>query len=267
MNPFKNILVKIIIVSFASMLFSIEAFPSHAAGMDISYECISQGANSDTYKVTLKFYRDCEGISAPSYHSLNYSSSCGSSSINLYQVGQAVDINAACVSYCNGGTGLGIEQYTYEGTITLSKCSNWVLSVCEAARNGAISTIISPGQQDLCVEAMINNTIYCNNSPTFSQYPTPFVCAGSYYCYNNGAVELDGDSLVYSLVTPLNSSNGGTVSFIAPYSSTNPVGGGSTFDPATGNLCITPPGIVSGVLAILRKCIYKSDSIHNFTII
>ena len=35
--------------------------------MDISYECISQGTNSDTYKVTLKFYRDCEGIDAPGY--------------------------------------------------------------------------------------------------------------------------------------------------------------------------------------------------------
>ena len=250
MNTFKNILVKIIIVSLASILFSSEAFASHAAGMDISYECISQGANSDTYKVTLKFYRDCEGIVAPSYHPLNYSSSCGSNSINLNQVGGAVDINAQCASYCNGGNGLGIEQYTYEATITLSHCSNWVLSVCENARNDAISTIVSPGQQDLCVEAMINNTIYCNNSPTFSQYPTPFVCAGSYYCYNNGAVEIDGDSLAYSLVTPLNSNNGGTVNFIAPYSSTNPVGGGSTFDAMTGNLCITPPGILSAVLAI-----------------
>ena len=94
----------------------------------------------------------------------------------------------------------------------------------------------------------LNNVGYCNNSPTFSQYPTPFVCAGNYFCYNNGAIEIDGDSLVYSLVTPL--SNTGTVTYISPYSPTNPVGGGSLFDPSTGNLCVTPPTIVAGVVAM-----------------
>jgi gliding motility-associated-like protein len=239
------------------MLFSTEAFSSHAAGMDISYECISQGSSSDTYKFTLKFYRDCDGAVAPGNGSnplmnLNYSSSCGSGSDTLYQVGSVVDINPICSSSCNGGNSFGIEQYTYEATINLSKCSDWVFSVCENLRNSGINTIVNPGG-DLCVEATINNTTYCNNSPTFTQYPTPFICAGNLYCYNNGAIEIDGDSLVYSLITPLNSSNGGTVTFIAPYSSINPVGGGSLFDPITGNLCITPTSILSGVLAIKVK--------------
>lgn len=232
------------------LIISIETYATHAAGMDIAYECISQGNNSDTYKVTLKFYRDCEGISAPNSHPLDYSSSCGSGTTTLYLVGGAVNINPDCQSYCTGGTGLGIEQYTYEGTITLDHCSNWLLSVCEAARNDVISTIVAPDQQDLCVQATLNNITYCNNSPTFSQYPTPFICAGNYYCYNNGAIEIDGDSLVYELITPLNTANGGTVTYIAPYSANNPVGGGSLFDPATGNLCVTPTNIVSSVVAI-----------------
>ena len=244
----KNIVFFLIV--FISISFSSDTLASHAAGMDISYECISQGSSSDTYKVTLKFYRDCEGIPAPSSLQLDFSSSCGSNTINLNQVGSSIDINPNCTSYCNGGSGFGIEQYTYEGIITLAHCSNWVLSVCEAARNAAINTINNPGNQDLCVEATINNTTYCNNSPTFTQYPTPFVCAGNLYCYNNGAIELDGDSLVYSLITPLNSNNGGTVNFIAPYSSINPVGGGSSFDPITGNLCVTPTSVLSGILAI-----------------
>ena len=239
---------KLLIICVLSVLFNYDAFSTHAAGMDISYQCISQGTNSDTYKITLKFYRDCDGISAPSSHSLNYSSSCGSGSINLNMVGGAVDINPLCSSYCNGGSAFGIEEYTYEGTVTLSHCSNWVLRVCECCRNNAINTINNPGGAQLCVEATLNNSIYYNNSPTFSEYPTPFLCAGSYFCYNNGAIEIDGDSLVYSLVAPLD--NPGTVTYIGGYSLTNPVGGGSLFDPITGNLCITPPGIVSGVLAI-----------------
>ena len=225
-------------------------FATHAAGMDISYECISQGNNSDTYKITLKFYRDCEGTANWGALDLQYSSSCGSGSTTLNQIGNAVNINPNCLSDCNGGNGLGIEQYTYEAIVSLNKCSNWILSVCEANRNIAINTISGPSNEELCVEATLNNTIFCNNSPTFTQYPTPFICVGNYYCYNNGAVENDGDSLVYSLVTPMVSNNGGTVNYIAPYSITNPVGNGSSFDPVTGNLCVTPLAIITGVLAI-----------------
>ena len=248
---------KIGLIVFVSILFSAEAFASHAAGMDISYECISQGSSSDTYKFTLKFYRDCAGVDAPGNGAnplmdLNFSSSCDTGSVTLNQVGTAVDINPICSSYCNGGNSFGIEQFTYEATINISKCSDWVFSVCENLRNSGINTIVNPGG-DLCIEATINNTTYCNNSPTFTQYPTPFICAGNLYCYNNGAIEIDGDSLVYSLITPLNSITGSTVNFIAPYSSTNPVGGGSSFDPITGNLCITPTSILSGVLAIKVK--------------
>jgi hypothetical protein len=181
-----------VVFSFFLFFVSSDVQASHAAGMDISYECISSGATSDTYKITLKFYRDCSGIAAPGYPNswpygptdlldLNYSSSCGSGSITLNPVGGPVDINPLCASYCNGGNAFGIEEYTYEATVTLSHCSNWVLSVCENTRNNAINTINNPAGQLLCVEATLNNTVFCNNSPTFSQYPTPFLCVGNYF--------------------------------------------------------------------------------------
>ena len=243
----KKTIFFIIVVLF---LIPLQSMATHAAGMDISYECLSQGSTSDTYRVTVKFYRDCGGIAAPPSMPLNYSSSCGSGSTTLSQVGGGLNINPTCLTFCNGGSTLGIEEYTYQAVITLSHCSNWVLSVCENARNDAINTIQNPGAQELCVQATLNNDGYCNNSPTFSQYPTPFICAANYYCYNNGAIEIDGDDLVYTLITPLNTGNGGTVNYIAPFSATNPVGGGSTFDPVTGNLCVTPPNAISGVLAL-----------------
>ena len=122
---------KLLLIYILSILFNYNAFSTHAAGMDISYQCISQGTNSDTYKITLKFYRDCDGIPAPATLSMSYSSSCGSGSTTLSQVGSAVDINPLCASYCNGGNAFGIEEYTYESTITLSHCDNWVFDVLE----------------------------------------------------------------------------------------------------------------------------------------
>ncbi len=65
------------------VFYSTLSYGTHAAGMDISYECIGQGTNSDTYKITLKFYRDCTGINAPYSLAMTFSSSCGSGSINL----------------------------------------------------------------------------------------------------------------------------------------------------------------------------------------
>ena len=70
------------------------------------------------------------------------------------------------------------------------------------------------------------------------------------YCYNNGATDIDGDSLVYTLVTPLSNNSGGIVSYNGGYSVNNPAGGTTTFDPLTGNLCLTTASTLITVLAI-----------------
>ena len=90
------------------------------------YQTTYSGGTQDTYQVTVKFYRDCDGIPAPGSMSLTYSSaSCGvSSSVSLYQVGPAVVITPICPtmnSTCTGGSIIGIEEYTYEAIISLPK--------------------------------------------------------------------------------------------------------------------------------------------------
>ena len=216
-------------------------------------------AATSQYLITVKFYRDCGGISAPSSLSLNYSSaSCGQSgSATLSQISGGQEITPICPSMTTTCTSswasiTGIQEYTYQATITLpSQCPDWVLSVCECCRNGAITTI--SGSPNLCIEAVINNTASvtpCNNSPTFSVLPVPFICNGMTYCYNNGATDIDGDSLVYSLVTPLTNNSGGTVTYIGGYSTNSPAGGTTMFDPATGNLCLTTTNTLVTVIAI-----------------
>ena len=138
--------------------------------------------------------------------SLSYSSaSCGvSSSVSLYQVGPSVIITPICPtmnSTCTGGAVIGIEEYTYVGTISISKCTDWILSVEECCRNNAINTINSPGSEELRIEATLNNTLYCNNSPTFSQPPVPYICANTLYCYNNGAIDSFNIDSLESILT------------------------------------------------------------------
>ena len=208
----------------------------------------------NTYRVTLKFYRDCSnGISAPSTFSLGYSSnSCNYSNSSTMNQVSSQNITPVCASITNpcGPSIVGIEEYVYQTIITLpNNCPDWILSACICCRNNAISTINGPGGEELCVEAELNNTNnYNNSSPVFTEYPTPYICVNQQFCYNNGAIDADGDSLVYSLVTPL--ADPGVVNYLGGFSPVNPVVGTTTFDPLTGDLCILATQIDVTVLAM-----------------
>ena len=223
-----------------SFFYQQNLFASHGAGLDISYECVSQGINSNNYKITVKYYRDCSASStAASSFDLDYTSSCGFSTLSLPQISGPTFITPLCSALptnCNNGF-VELEEYIYQTTISLIHCNDWVLTVCaNGNRNSAITTIQNPTLENLCVKAEIDNLSVCNNSPSFTEYPAPYICAGQSYCYNNGAVDVDGDSLVYSLEVPNNGSGGVTYSGL--FSALNPISGTTNFDPLTGNLCM-----------------------------
>ena len=155
-------LIKYFLFIISLLYFTNDLYATHAAGMDISYECISRGNSQDTYKVTVKFYRDCDGLTAPNRLRLFYTSSCGSYTKWLNRVGGITNINPQCPTTCNGGNSVGIEEYIYQTNITINHCSDWIFSVCENARQGTINTIVFPGGQDLCIQATLNNLTNCN---------------------------------------------------------------------------------------------------------
>jgi hypothetical protein len=56
----KNINIKILFLFNCIYFVSIPTvYATHAAGMDISFECIARNSTSDFYKITVSFYRDC----------------------------------------------------------------------------------------------------------------------------------------------------------------------------------------------------------------
>lgn len=236
------------------LFYANQSLASHASGAELTYECL--GGNQ--YLIRLKFYRDCDGISAPTSPSINYSGCGGSGSLTLSQV-SLTEVTPLCPtadSQCNGGSVTGYEEYTYEATITLpAGCTDWVFTFCENARNSIIDVINSPGSQDLCVEMGINNLVGgCNSSPDFTNAPVTFLCANTPYCMNPGAVDPEGDSLVYTMITPLNNASGGTVTYSAPYGPNNPLpttpGGPFTLNPQTGDICFTASGPIVSVMAV-----------------
>lgn len=228
---------------------------SHTMGADLTYQCLG----GEQYQLTLSFYRDCSGINAPSSVKIDVkSASCGiSTSITMQPIaGTGQEITPICPTVkttCNGGTYTGIEEYVYTGTFTLPvKCDDWIFSFDECCRNAAITTINNPTGEDLYVEAHLDNlNVTCNSSPSFSNKPVPFVCQGNLFCFNHGATDVDGDSLVYSLTDPMTSANT-VVNYNAGYSATKPLKSSPalTFDSQTGDFCVTPTQIEVTVMAI-----------------
>src|SRR5690606_14163550 len=89
-----------------------------------------------------------------------------------------------------------------------------------------------------------NSTGICNNSPVFTNSPTPFYCLGEPISYNPGAVDSDGDSLVYALIGA-RTANGANIPYNNNYSAPQPIrntGGANAvvLDPRPASRPVTP---------------------------
>ncbi|HNP48379.1 MAG TPA: T9SS type A sorting domain-containing protein [Bacteroidia bacterium] len=233
----------------------VESFASHAMGAELTYTCL--GGNQ--YQVTFKFYRDCVGIPAPDPAEIDLFSSCYPFQSFFFNstAGSPQQITQVCptaLTTCDGGAFTGIEEWIYEGIITLpGPCADWRISHSENARNAAITTIAGAGVDPQYVYAIINNTNgICNSSPIFNNRPVPFTCLGQQFCYSNSAYDSEGDSLSYQLITPMVDSVD-TVEYLSPYTRSQPMisNPAVTFSSQTGDLCMLPTQPDVTVFAVL----------------
>lgn len=247
------------VFAFLPFIFApLVSLATHSMGTDITYRWLS----GDTYEFTLTFYRDCAGQVAPGSISLNVNSSSGcgpQGSITLNQQGAGIEVSPLCptqASNCGSGTFPGVEQYIYTGIYTLTApCPDWSISWNHCCRNNAITNLNQPNIRDMYVEVTVDNAGGWNNSsPTFTSLPVPYICVNQTFCYNHGAVDPDGDSLYYRLVSaqdgPFPSTN---IPYNPPYTPTNPIGtvsGSVAFDSFSGSMCVTPNAIQNSVVTI-----------------
>jgi len=179
-------------------LISSKSYGSHAVGADVTYQYV--GPNQ--YLVTVRFYRDCDGISAPTSVNLSYASSCfPSGNVTLTQApGSGLEIPPSpCLppvtTTCNGGSGYGVQEYIYQGLVTLGgPCADWTFSFTECCRNASITTLTNPASFNLFVASTLDNfNAPTNSSPVFSNIPVTQFCVGNEFYYNQSATDVDGD--------------------------------------------------------------------------
>jgi gliding motility-associated-like protein len=238
-------------------------FASHLSGGDITYTCI--GPNQ--YEITFKLYRDCSGITVPTTIAINFSNTCGLANpatlnVTLRNPSTGVVCTAPCAtevsqlcpsqvpnSTCNGGTLPGMQEYIYKGTVTFpGQCNSWTMSHGDGSRNNSVN-VTSSSTQNYYFEAVLKTVnAPCNNSPTFSAQPIPYLCAGYPVSYNLATIEPDGDSLNYTLIAA-KSAAGTPVPYNAGYSGSSPLTG-ITINNSTGQLNFTPTTIGNFIVVV-----------------
>ncbi|MBX2979710.1 MAG: gliding motility-associated C-terminal domain-containing protein [Flavobacteriales bacterium] len=254
-------------VATVLLLWSTEAQATHAMGGELTYECV--GPNR--YRVRLNFYRDCNGVSAPSNCSNGRqfrvrSTQCNANFTACFGLDGVEVVTPICLSAidrCVNTAGqYGIQRYRYSTIIDLNQWAScgtdWIIDWDLCCRNNAITSLNNPGGRNLYLYARLNNTLAaCNNSPRYLNDPTPFACVGQQVSYNHGFNDVDGDSLSFSL-TPALGTNGSTIPYNAGYSFTQPIvtsGGANAvqIDPVTGTISFVPSIQQFSVVSVLVR--------------
>ncbi len=277
----KALLVLIVLLSI--VFYAQQAAASHVAGGEITYKWL----RDSTYYVTFTFYRACSsGTSAPASVPLCYRESChGYSNIQylpkLSVASNGSQVSVGCSSFptnCDDthSTLNGFQEWIYADSITLpNRCSRWVFSVEIDARNTSLN-LTGSGSAIFYVESTLNNVVaQGNSSPTFTVKPVPYVCINTPYTFNNGASDINNDSLSYEILNPKQESadcqpptsipfnNSGSVTYDTL---TNPLACANTFvlDPLYGQMSFTPNTVGQYTLTV-RTNEYRSHILIGST--
>ncbi len=253
----KRPLLSAILFFLFVFFLSTATYATHNMGADLTYRCLG----GLQYEITLSVYIDCQGIVPPGSYTVNANSaSCSqSASVTVSAVGLPTEVSPICPSQlanttCGTGSLPGVNEYIYRGTVTLaSNCVDWVFSWSDCCRNAIITNLTAPGSDGIYVEAFLNSIAApCNNSPTFANNPVPFICQNQPINYNQGAIDTDSDSLIYSLIDAQENATT-TVGYVAGFSGVNPVTSlpAVTIGALNGTVQLNPTQLEVGVMAVL----------------
>lgn len=220
--------------SFVILILTLFTCPHivHAAeirGAEIQWEHLS----AQKYKISLNYYRDCRGSAAEQTKTLKIFCGRGIVTDTFYLDVEYIvfkDITPACLTNTNpcgaiGNTdsaGNGLEKHVYQATIDFGSglldtmqnkgCCVFRFYFEECCRSASLTTIGAntffaiDAEIELC---NLRNSYYPDgdNSPEFRNDPVVNLCCNQAVALSNGVIDIDGDSLAFSLVPARKSDN------------------------------------------------------------
>ncbi len=185
---------------------------SHLVGGFLTYRWLGTNGSNTQYRVTLFVYRDCarDGTSDEVPFDDDIDLCVYSGDKRLYTTYKIKLLNRKKVqpvgnTNCPEVASACLEQGFYETTISLPNSSTgYHLKWERCCRNTQNNLRDQFGQayQGQTYYGFIPPTSIKNSSPYFQDIPVPFICKDDTTTIRNRAVDPDGDSLSYKLVTP-----------------------------------------------------------------
>lgn len=136
-----------------------------------------------------------------------------------------------------------VASHTYPGRAT------YTISMMDPNRNGGILNVNPPNSEGVpfYIEAtytFLNPQFQgYNNTAILLQPPIDFACVGKRYIHNPNAFDVDGDSLAFQLIVPLQDSGVNVPNYILPTQIEPGPNNTMTLDPITGDLVWMSPQI------------------------
>ncbi|MDQ2771532.1 MAG: gliding motility-associated C-terminal domain-containing protein [Bacteroidota bacterium] len=207
---------RILLLGFMLLVGLPAAQASHLLGCDMTYTAL--GGNQ--YRVKFRLYRDCSGIQASGFDLECRNGGCNATAsvtAPLTQLGAPVSATPLCPGTpgtCQNPSSLYplYDFTTYQADVTLPP-GQWTMSTYQGSRPD-IANLVNSSSSNLYAEAYLDNrnagtTAVLNTSPQFDpqDIPIQYVCVNQRSTFGFSAIEPDGDSLVYSLGTPLQGCN------------------------------------------------------------
>jgi hypothetical protein len=181
---------------------------THLMGGQITASYLSSDSTGSHYIFELTAYRDTIGIPmgiSAVFDIESYDTSNGTwNSLQTY----TVTYDTSSGNLLPTVTVYGVEVYSFLDTITLPGNGYYSISWSECCRNAAIVNMYSPLSENLHLTTYLTvDNLNPNSSPTFLTPPVAYLPHDTIWQYNPLPFDPDGDSLVWSLVTPLHTSS------------------------------------------------------------
>ena len=181
---------------------------THLMGGQITASYLSSDSTGSHYIFELTAYRDTIGIPmgvSAVFDIESYDTSNGTwNSLQTY----TVTYDTSSGNLLPTVTVYGVEVYSFLDTITLPGNGYYSISWSECCRNAAIVNMYSPLAENLHLTTYLTvDNLNPNSSPTFLTPPVAYLPHDTIWQYNPLPFDPDGDSLVWSLATPLHTSS------------------------------------------------------------
>lgn len=197
----------------ALLLVHFRLSATHIVGGELLYV----QKNPGEYEVTLRLLIDCingdkfaialDSIAYIGYYNAVTNQLIDVDTIRRGSPKRVEELHYNCITFTSNAC---VDEYLYTYTKSISLADTGIIIAYQrCCRNHTISNIINPGNTGSTYWTLIppQKSITVNSSPSFKKLPPNFLCTNAPLVFDHSAIDPDGDSIVYSLITPYTGAN------------------------------------------------------------